>query len=54
MAHKNKRRNIQSIQHATMCHVYYFGLNPGWEKVWFQLALDNTFWPTHNPSPTYN
>ena len=30
---KIKRRNIQSIQDAWMCHAYCFGLNPGWKPL---------------------
>ena len=48
MVHKNMvRRNIQSIQHARMNHAYCVGLNPGWKKMRFQLALNKTFYPTH-------
>ena len=37
-----KRRNIQLIQHAKMYHVDCFGLNPGWKKMQYQLALNTT------------
>ena len=29
-----------------MCHACCFGLNPGWKKIRFQLALNKTFCPT--------
>ena len=48
MAHK-KRRNIQSIQHARMHHVYCFSLNPSRKKMRFQLALNKTFCSTSQP-----
>ena len=32
-----------------MNHAYCVGLNPGWKKMTFQLALNKTFWP--NPQP---
>ena len=48
---KIKSRNIQSIQHARMCHAYYFGSNPSWQKMRFQLVLNNTFCPTPKPHP---
>ena len=32
-----------------MCHAYYFGLNPGWKKMQFQLALNKNFCPTPQP-----
>ena len=50
MAHKKKRKNIQSIQHARMIHVYCVSLNPGWEKMRFQLVLNKTFCPTSQPT----
>ena len=46
---KIKCRNIQSIQQARMNHVYYLGLNPGWKKMRFQLALNKTFCPYPQP-----
>ena len=49
MAHKNKIRNIPSIQQARTNHAYCVGLNPGLKKITFQLALNKTFWP--NPQP---
>ena len=30
---KVKSRNIQSIQHARMCHAYCIGLSPGWKRM---------------------
>ena len=46
---KIKCRNIQSIQQARMNHAYCVGLNPGWKKVRFQLALNKIF--CTNPQP---
>ena len=46
---KIKCRNIQSIQQAKMNHAYCVGLNSGWKKMRFQLALKKTFCP--NPQP---
>ena len=46
---KIKCRNIQSIQQAKMNHAYCVGLNSGWKKMRFQLALNKTFCP--NPQP---
>ena len=46
---KIKRRNIQSIQHAKMCHAYCLGLNPSWKKMQFQLTLNKTFCPAPQP-----
>ena len=46
---KIKCKNIQSIQQARVNHAYCVGLNPGWKKVRFQLALNKTFCP--NPQP---
>ena len=46
---KIKCRNIQSIQQARMNHAYCVGINPGWKKMTFQLALNKTFCP--NPQP---
>ena len=47
---KIKRTNIQSIWHVRICHVYCFSLNPGWERLQFQLPLNKTFFPTPDPS----
>ena len=46
---KIKCRNIQSTQQAKMNHAYCVGLNSGWKKMRFQLALNKTFCP--NPQP---
>ena len=45
MAHKNKNRNIQAMQHTRMCYAYCFGLNPGMKKMPYQLAINKTFCP---------
>ena len=49
MAHKKKCRYIQSIQQAKVNHAYCIGLNPGWKKMRFQLALNKTFCPNLQP-----
>ena len=44
-----KKQKYPVIQHARICHACCFGLNRGWKKIQFQLALNKTFCPTPQP-----
>ena len=51
---KIKCRNIQSIQQARINHAYCVGLNCGWKKMRFYLALNKVFCLNSQPHRQVN
>ena len=45
---KIKQKYVVVIKRR-MRRAYCFGLNAGWKKIRFQLALNKTFFPTQHP-----